>query len=273
MARGNIDKLQADADGIVRRYLSGESTFSVIQREYHVAYPTLMRLLKSRLSARQLKRCRRRNNARGGVDNQFQKGHEPWNAGIKGLHFSPETEFKTGCLRGQAARNWRPIGTITVRYDKGLKLANGRRSKRKHRKRRYIKVKDDGPMQNRWIPMARFNWEEANGPIPKGFLIVMVDGCSMCDSLGNLRMVNRKQHNALQILRNPAQLVLCRQRAGAASRLRHCRNRTLKEIQGAALAFWECPACGNEVFEKDIPDRCTKCGSAVFVKSLRRKTA
>lgn len=27
----------------------------------------------------------------------FKKGHVPWNAGLKGIHLSPETEFKKGC--------------------------------------------------------------------------------------------------------------------------------------------------------------------------------
>ncbi len=29
---------------------------------------------------------------------QFEKGHIPWNKGIKGLHLSPSTEFKKGHL-------------------------------------------------------------------------------------------------------------------------------------------------------------------------------
>lgn len=41
----------------------------------------------------------------------FKRGHTAWNKGIKGLHFSPETEFK----KGRISTNKTKIGEITVR--------------------------------------------------------------------------------------------------------------------------------------------------------------
>jgi len=31
-----------------------------------------------------------------GMNGRFEKGHIPWNKGLKGMHLSPSTEFKTG---------------------------------------------------------------------------------------------------------------------------------------------------------------------------------
>ena len=44
----------------------------------------------------------------------FKKGHIPWNKGMKGIHTSPETEFK----KGERPPTWCPVGTIRKRKDK-----------------------------------------------------------------------------------------------------------------------------------------------------------
>ena len=62
-----------------------------------------------------------RNNRNSG---QFAKGAKPWNAGVKGLHFSPATEFKPG-RRGE---KWLPVGTVTERTDKGGNVRASARS-------------------------------------------------------------------------------------------------------------------------------------------------
>lgn len=57
---------------------------------------------------------------------RFKKGHIPWNKNIKGLHLSPDTEFK----KGEKGIKWLPVGSITTRKYKNGEI------------RRFIKIKE-----------------------------------------------------------------------------------------------------------------------------------
>ena len=104
----------------------------------------------------------------------FPKGNIPWNKGKKGIHLSPASEFKKGCKSLNAV----PVGTITVRTDKGGK------------RRQWIKTEEPG----RWIEYAKFVWIQNNGLIPKGMLVHHLDFDSMNDCIDNLSLVTRKAH-------------------------------------------------------------------------------
>ena len=104
----------------------------------------------------------------------FKKGNVPWTKGRKGIHLSPETEFKKGCI----SLNRKPVGSITIRIDKNKK------------RRRWIKIEDP----NVWIEYAKYVWIKNNGEIPKGLLIHHVDEDSLNDDGSNLALVTRSAH-------------------------------------------------------------------------------
>jgi len=270
MGRGNVQKLEADAEQIVERLLAGTDTFGAIRKQYRVGWTALNRLWRRHTTAAQRRKVRRRTLRRWGERTRFTKGHVTWNSGFKGIHLSPETEFKPGHIGGRAARKWRPVGTVTVRRDSRRRGPTGR--PRKGRLRRWIKIRDDGPLRRRWIPLTRYIWQEARGPIPDGCFVVHADGDTMNDGLDNLLLVDRRRHLALQIERNPEQLRLCRERSAETNRRRHAMNREVKKLRGALRVSWLCRACGNELRQGRRPQRCAKCGSGTFEKIQRRMT-
>lgn len=89
---------------------------------------------------------------------RFQPGQTPWN---KGTSYRPggrcaETQFKPG----QRPHTWRPVGTYRVNADGYLD----------------VKITDDGRPQDRWERVHRLVWIEANGPIPRGHVVVFRPG-------------------------------------------------------------------------------------------------
>lgn len=97
------------------------------------------------------------------VATQFKKGIEPWNKGTnyKAGGRSAETRFKKG-RRPEEARNYLPIGSLRVTRDGYLER----------------KMTDDQSLAptRRWIAVHRLVWEAANGPIPKGDMVVFKPG-------------------------------------------------------------------------------------------------
>ena len=95
---------------------------------------------------------------------RFQPGMTPWNKGVKGstgLHpNSRRTQFRKG-RKPEESRNYRPIGSL--RINKGVLER---------------KVTDDTSIvpAQRWQPVARLVWEEANGLIPDDHLVVFKPG-------------------------------------------------------------------------------------------------
>lgn len=124
------------------------------------------------------------------VANQFKPGHTPHNKGKKMgadiyIAVAP-TMFK----RGHKPFNTKPVGTINVRKD-----SDGRTYQ-------YIKIKD-----SHWELLQRYTWEQANGKIPKGCIVIFLDGNYLNCNLSNLQLISRKENmlrNTIQ--RYPAEL-------------------------------------------------------------------
>lgn len=106
---------------------------------------------------------------------QFPKGHVPWTKGMKGVHFSPGTEFK----KGNQPSNHREIGSRRVTVDG------------------YHEEKIADP--NKWKQVHRLMWENAYGPIPKGENIIFLNGNKDDLRLENLEMVTHREN--LQLMR------------------------------------------------------------------------
>lgn len=278
MNRGNVDKVMADAAKIVQRLKNGEGQ-TALQKEYHVAYPTIKQVILSQITKAQWRKITRLSLQKGGVKTRFKKGHKTFNKGMKGIHLSPATEF----CKGHLPVNHKHVGSIRI----SIRTRNGNTVS-------FKEIKVSGIMQgsHKWIPYARYIWEQSNGEVPEGHFIVHADGITLNDEPYNLECVNRRGHLALQMKRDPKMLKKCRKAAGKAAKKRHARNRILKkkeqtatekkkvitkrrveqesqqeklidsgvtDLRGALVAWWECTGCGFESKAIRPPLPCPKC--------------
>ena len=109
-----------------------------------------------------------------GRDGRFTKGSIPYNKGKKQTEFmSPEqienskrTRFQTGHM----PHNHLEVGTVVVTTDG------------------YLARKIGEPSQ--WEMVHRRVWEDHNGPIPKGYCIIFLDGNPLNCDISNLQMVS-----------------------------------------------------------------------------------
>jgi hypothetical protein len=120
-----------------------------------------------------------------GIAHRFQKGHVPANKGKKGTGGWEPTQFK----KGQVPVNYRPVGSERVNVDG------------------YIEVKVADP--NKWRSKHVVIWEEQNGPVPKGHVLIFGNGNKLDLSLDNLLLVSRAQLAVLnkhKLIQNDAEL-------------------------------------------------------------------
>ena len=122
-----------------------------------------------------------------GIATQFRKGGVPANKGLRRPGWSPgrmrETQFKKGCRTGIAARNWRPVGTILTDTDGYLR----------------IKIRDavhgteatGFGNQKVWPFLSRHRWEQHDGPIPPGHVIVFRNRKRSDCAIENLECISR----------------------------------------------------------------------------------
>ena len=130
----------------------------------------------------------------GGKATQFQKGQTPPNKGQKMSKDVYEKVEKTMFKKGNKPMNTQPIGTIHQRKDTGGKMYL------------YIKLAD-----SKWQLLNRYTWEQHNGPIPKGMVVVYKDGNYLNNDINNLIMITKKENmarNTIQRLPKELQQVI-----------------------------------------------------------------
>lgn len=121
------------------------------------------------LTTHQINTFKKNRGLRSGLDCRFQPGRVPFNKGKKGIGGHEPTQFK----KGQMPHNYKPVGTERTNPEG------------------YIDVKIADP--NVWRAKHMLIWEEANGPIPKGHVLLFGDGNRHNVILDNLILVTRGQ--------------------------------------------------------------------------------
>lgn len=105
----------------------------------------------------------------------FEKGHNSWNKGTKGLCKPNSGSFK----KGEVPANHRQLGSERICPKDGYVL---------------IKVAEWDPNFNRptrWKPKHVHIWEQENGPVPEGFCLKFIDGDKENVDPSNLMLISR----------------------------------------------------------------------------------
>lgn len=124
------------------------------------------------VTADQMKGFYARNKLNSGVSGYFSKGHVPWNKNMKG--WKPPGAEKTWFTKGHLPVNRTlPVGSEAT--EKGGYL--------------YVKV----AMPNVWKSKHQLIWEQHNGPMPKGHVIVFRDRNIRNFDPENLMLISRAE--------------------------------------------------------------------------------
>lgn len=106
-----------------------------------------------------------------GFTGRFEKGNIPFNKGKKGIY--PKGCEKTWFKKGQTPINHKPVGSERIDRDG------------------YIMIKVAEPSV--WKLKHRVIWEKANGPIPKNYTVIFLDGDKSNTDINNLALVSRSE--------------------------------------------------------------------------------
>lgn len=133
------------------------------------------------LTGMQIRNFRRNHGLPSGRVTRFQKGNVPFNKDTKGICKPNRGSFK----KGNVPVNKLPIGSERVTTDGYIR----------------IKVQDEGGYNDRWKQKGRIVWESEHGPIPKGKLLMYLDGDGTNCKLDNLVLIDRKDRVRLNQMR------------------------------------------------------------------------
>lgn len=114
-----------------------------------------------------------------GRTGRFENGHKPWNTGTKGLGLTGAniTSFK----KGNVPANRRPLGSERIDSKDSYIL---------------IKIAEQDPrtgFSTRYKHKHVYIWEQANGPVPEGMVVVFRDGDKLNIEPENLMLISRAE--------------------------------------------------------------------------------
>ena len=101
----------------------------------------------------------------------FKKGNTPWNKNKKGIHLSPDSEFKIDQLVGENHPSWK--GGVQKPKSDCTHLYDGK---------------------NKRVRRPRVIYEKHVGVIPPGFVVIHKDGDRHNDDPDNLKAISRSDN-------------------------------------------------------------------------------
>lgn len=125
------------------------------------------------LTVSQINAFKKNHGFSSGLTGRFEPGCVSHNKGKKGVGGWEPTQFK----KGQKPHNYMPVGTERVNTDG------------------YVDIKIADP--NKWKAKHRIIWEESNGPVPRGYVLIFGDGNRLNVTLDNLILVSKSQLSML----------------------------------------------------------------------------
>lgn len=132
-------------------------------------------------SAHRMRTFRAKYHIRSGETGWFQKGHSPGNKGHRQSEYCSEEALAKSRAhqykKGHVPANLLPVGTETID-------SNGYR---------IVKVSESGTQWERWKHVHRMVWEEHNGSIPKGHMLIFKDGDKMNCDISNLMLISKAE--------------------------------------------------------------------------------
>lgn len=131
----------------------GRNERAIYNKAGHIGIRKSKAFKASPLSGRNVK-----GHAPHGVRTRFKPGHRTWNTGLKGWQAGGRSAL-TRFPKGHRPHNYRPIGSKRLTKDGTLQ----------------IKVTDTGYPPRDWRAAHAVLWEQHNGPIPKGHIVVFRD--------------------------------------------------------------------------------------------------
>lgn len=128
-----------------------------------------MGAFKNRLGVKSWTNTTYRKGIRNSPATEFKKGHVPVNKGTEGMF--PNAGGATRFQKGHRPHNYKPVGSERCNSEG------------------YWEVKIADPKT--WKMKHVLVWETANGPVPKGMLVVFLDGDKNNLALDNLALISR----------------------------------------------------------------------------------
>ena len=152
----------------------GRSYYGVVQRAYNLGLKKSERYEAERM-AKAASRVREL-----GKKHRFGPGQPPWNKGKRLPAHVREKIVMTSFRKGHLPANTLYDGCIRERKD-----TDGDRQK-------WIRT-----APGEWKMLARHVWEQHHGLIPPGYVIVHRDGDALNCEIGNLQLISRAEHAAI----------------------------------------------------------------------------
>lgn len=126
-------------------------------------------------------------------DSLRKKGDTPCNKGKKQVEYmTPEAIERTKATRfkkGQKIHNEKLDKTVSIRRSKGYPY-------------RYIKMSNSN-----WVLYHRYVWEQINGPVPEGYIVVFKDRNQENCTIENLELITLEENMSRNtIMRYPEEL-------------------------------------------------------------------
>jgi hypothetical protein len=155
----------ADNTMATMKALTGRNEHSIYNRAF------ALKLSKSQSYLDSPAACRLRRGDNIGAEFRFKKGQQVWNKGMKGLQIGGEaTQFG----KGHKPANHKPAGTIReVDGYLEIKIAEGMRQ---------------------WKLLHRVIWERCNGVIPKGQIVIFLDGNTKNINIKNMSLLTKAEN-------------------------------------------------------------------------------